>query len=64
MEASALSSKKKLQCLTDRLVALGRFIARFTDKLRSFFLMLRATNVTGWTEDCQSAFEEIKHYLT
>ncbi|KAL6320688.1 hypothetical protein AAG906_008688 [Vitis piasezkii] len=52
MEASALSSKKKLQCLTGRLVALGRFIARFTDKLRSFFLMLRAANMTGWTEDC------------
>ena len=64
METSALSSKKELQCLTGRLVTLGRFIAWFTDKLRSFFLVLKGANAIGWTEDCQSTFEEIKHYLT
>ena len=64
METSALSSKKELQCLIDRLVALGRFIARFMDKLRFFFLMLKEAGMTGWTEDYQSAFEKIKHYLT
>ncbi|RVW83291.1 hypothetical protein CK203_039590 [Vitis vinifera] len=42
---------------------LGRFIARFTDKLRPFFLMLREAGATGWTDNCQSAFKEIKHYL-
>ena len=64
METSAPSSKKELQRLTGRLVALGRFIAQFTDKLRLFFLVLKGANATGWTEDCQSAFEGIKHYLT
>ena len=33
MEAPIPRNKKELQCLTGKLVALGRFIARFTDKL-------------------------------
>ena len=33
MEMSAPSSKKELQLLIDKLVALGSFIARFIDKL-------------------------------
>lgn len=64
IETSALSSKKELQRLTAKLVALGRFIARFMDKLRPFFLALKRVDATGWMEDCQSAFEVIKHYLT
>ncbi|RVW75639.1 Transposon Ty3-G Gag-Pol polyprotein [Vitis vinifera] len=46
------SSKKELQRLIGRLVTLGCFIARFTDKLRPFFLVLKGTGVTGWTKDC------------
>ncbi|RVW13922.1 hypothetical protein CK203_089964 [Vitis vinifera] len=34
-------NKKELQRLTGKLVALGRFIARFTDELRPFFLAIR-----------------------
>lgn len=64
METLALSSKNELQRLTGRLAALGHFITRFTDKLRSFFLTLNGANVTGWTDDCERAFEEIKRYLT
>ena len=64
MEAPAPRNKKELQRLTGKLVALGRFIARFTDKLRPFFLVLRKAGTTGWTDNCQSAFEKIKHYLT
>ena len=33
MGAPAPRNKKELQCFTDKLVALGRFIARFTDKI-------------------------------
>ena len=33
MEAPIPRNKKELECLTGKLVALGRFIARFTDKL-------------------------------
>ncbi|RVW27913.1 Transposon Ty3-I Gag-Pol polyprotein [Vitis vinifera] len=38
METPSPKSKKELQRLTGKLVALGRFIARFTDELRPFFL--------------------------
>ncbi|XP_010663849.1 uncharacterized protein LOC104882394 [Vitis vinifera] len=56
-------SKKELQSLTGKLVALGRFIARFTDKLRPFFLAIRKAGASGWIDNCQSAFEKIKHCL-
>ncbi|RVW90221.1 hypothetical protein CK203_042011 [Vitis vinifera] len=50
--------------LTGKLVALGRFIARFTDELRPFFLAIRKAGAHGWTDSCQNAFEKIKHCLT
>ena len=64
METSTPKSKKELQRLTSKLLALGRFIARFTDKLRPFFLVLKEAGETEWMENCLSAFKEIKHYLT
>ena len=63
METPPPRSKKELQCLTGKLVALGRFIARFTKELRPFFLAIRKSGVNGWTNNFQSAFEKIKHYL-
>ncbi|RVW28622.1 hypothetical protein CK203_100885 [Vitis vinifera] len=39
-------NKKELQRLTGKLVALGRFIARFTDELRPFFLAIRKAEHT------------------
>ncbi|KAL6315401.1 hypothetical protein AAG906_000512 [Vitis piasezkii] len=54
--------KKELR-LTCKLVALGRFIARFTDELRPFFLAIRKAGANEWTDSCQSAFEKIKHCL-
>lgn len=32
--------------------------------MKPLFLALRNTNKTGWTQDCQSSFEEIKQYLS
>ncbi|RVW70483.1 hypothetical protein CK203_056168 [Vitis vinifera] len=63
METPPLRSKKELQRFTGKLVALGRFIARFTDELRLFFLAIRKAGVSGWTDNCQNAFEKIKHCL-
>lgn len=40
LETPDPTSKKEMQHLTDRLVALGHFITRFTDKLCIFFLEL------------------------
>ena len=45
IETPTPSCKKELQHLTGRLAALGRFIARFTNKLRHFSLTLKETNV-------------------
>ncbi|KAL6312049.1 hypothetical protein AAG906_027249 [Vitis piasezkii] len=44
LKTPAPNNKKKLQCLTGRLATLGRFIARFIDKLRHFFLTLKETS--------------------
>nr|CAN69893.1 hypothetical protein VITISV_005621 [Vitis vinifera] len=63
IETPPLRSKKELQRLTGKLVALGRFIARFTDELRPFFLAIRKAGANGWTDSCQNAFEKIKHCL-
>ena len=37
LETPGPNSKKELQCLTHHLAALGRFIAHFTNKLKTFF---------------------------
>ncbi|RVX19371.1 Retrovirus-related Pol polyprotein from transposon 297 [Vitis vinifera] len=60
----APTNKKQLQRLTGKLVALGRFITRFTDNMKPFFLALRDVSKSGWTQSCQNAFEEIKRYLS
>ncbi|RVW14629.1 hypothetical protein CK203_085438 [Vitis vinifera] len=56
-------NKKELQRLTGKLVALGRFIARFTDELRPFFLAIRKAGTNGWTDNCQNAFEKLNTVL-
>ncbi|RVX18157.1 Transposon Ty3-I Gag-Pol polyprotein [Vitis vinifera] len=56
-------NKKELQRLTGKLVALGHFIAHFTDELRPFFLAIQKAGAHGWTDSCQNAFENIKHCL-
>ncbi|RVX12534.1 Retrovirus-related Pol polyprotein from transposon 17.6 [Vitis vinifera] len=63
METPPPRSKKELQRLTSKLVTLGRFIARFTDELRPFFLAIRKAGANRWTDNYQSAFEKIKHCL-
>ncbi|RVX15817.1 Transposon Ty3-G Gag-Pol polyprotein [Vitis vinifera] len=55
METPPPRNKKELQRLTGKLVALGRFIARFTDELRPFFLAIRKAGTQGWTDNCQNA---------
>ena len=56
-------SRKGVQQLTDRLAALGRFISRFTDRLKPFFTTLRGVNRARWNEECDKALVAIKHYL-
>ena len=49
LQSLAPTSKKGIQQLTDRLAALGRFISRFTDRLKPFFTTgpNRMRNATG-----------------
>ena len=63
LESATLRSRKEVQQLTGRLTALGRFISRFTDNLKPFFATLRGANRTGWDEECDRAFTQIKQYL-
>ena len=63
LHSSALSSKKGIQQLTGRLAALGRFISRFTDRLKPFFITLRGVNRAKWNEECDKTFVAIKQYL-
>ena len=63
LQSLAPSSKKEIQQLTDRLAALGRFISRFTDRLKPLFTTLRGASRAGWNEECDRAFVVIKQYL-
>ena len=63
MESQTPTSRKGVQQLTGRLVALGRFISRFTDRLKSFFTTLKGAKQTGWNIECNQAFMAIKQYL-
>ena len=63
LETPVPTNIKELQCLTSRLVALGRFIVRFTDKLQHFFLTLKGANTFYWTDECKQTFEAVKRYL-
>ena len=47
LEIPAPTNKKEMQHLIRCLATLGRFIARFTDKLRPFFNTLRGAKIFG-----------------
>ena len=58
-----LVPNNKKEVLIGCLVALGHFIAYFTDKLWPFFLTLKGASMFGRTDECKQAFEAIKRYL-
>ena len=64
MDSQALISRKGVQQLTSQLAALGRFISRFTNWLKSFFIMLKGAKRACRSEECNQDFMEIKQYLT
>ena len=53
-----------MQQLSGRLVALRRFISRFTHRLKPFFITLSGAKRDGWNEECDQDFVVIKQYLT
>ena len=63
LESLAPASRKGVQQLTSWLAALGRFISRFTDRLKLFFVTLKGANQVRWNEECDKALIAIKQYL-
>ena len=63
LQLPAPSSKKEIQQLTGRLVALGRFTSRFTDWLKPFFTTLKGASRAEWDKECDRAFIAVKQYL-
>ena len=64
MESQTPTTRKGVQKLTSRLAGLGRFISRFTDRLKLFFTTLKGAKQTGWDKECDQALIAIKQYLT
>ena len=64
MESQPLTTRKGVQQLTSRLVALGRFISHFTDRLKPFFTTLKGEKCARWDTKCDQALIAIKQYLT
>ena len=44
--------------------ALNRFIFRSADRCRPFFQLLNKWKGFEWTENCASAFQQLKEYLS
>ena len=44
------------------IVAFNRFVSKATEKCLPFFKTLK--QVFSWTDECEEAFQELKHYLS
>ena len=55
---------KEFQKLTGMTAALNRFISRLVDRCRTFFLLINKWKGFEWTEECASAFQQLKEYLS
>ena len=56
------SSIKEVQCLTERLASLSRFVSRDSDKCQPFFQVLK--KAFQWDANCEEAFSALKTYLS
>ena len=54
---------KEVQKLTGMAVALNRFISRSADRCRPFSLLINKWKGFEWTEECATAFQQLKDYL-
>ena len=58
-----LTTKKHKQTLIGKLTTLNRFISRYSDRLRPFFVALKGAFSKGWGPECYKAFHFIKDYI-
>ena len=54
---------KEVQKLTGMAAALNRFISRSADRCKPFFLLINKWKGFEWTEECATAFQQLKDYL-
>ena len=54
---------KEVQKLTEMAATLNRFISRSADRCRPFFLLINKWKGFEWTEECVTAFQQLKDYL-
>ena len=54
---------KEVQKLTGMAAALNRFISRSADRCRPFLLLINKWKGFEWTEECDTAFQQLKNYL-
>ena len=59
----SLRNPKEVQKLTGMAAALNRFISRSADRYRPFFLLINKWKCFEWTEECVTAFQQLKDYL-
>ena len=55
---------KEVQKLTGMIAALNRFISRSADRCRPFYLLINKWKGFEWFEDCTTAFQQLKEYLS
>ena len=55
---------KEVQKLIGMAAALNIFISRSADRCRPFFLLINKWKCFEWTEECATAFQQLKDYLT
>ena len=62
MELEPPRTVKEVQGLNGKIAALNMFVLRATDRCLPFFRTLRRS--FEWTDECQTAFDNIKKYLS
>lgn len=62
LEMTSPKKTKEVQSLMGRIAALNRFVSRVTNKCLPFFKILK--KAFEWKEECETAFQELKRYLS
>ena len=52
--------KKNVQSVNGQVAIISRFVSKATDKCAPFFKLLKKTRDFQWTEECESAFQQLK----
>ena len=57
-------TKKEVMSFLERLTYIIRFITQSTVVCEPIFKLLKKDALTKWTEECETAFDAIKNYLS